>query len=113
MAKKVKYKVSMKDGSTKEVEGTLIVPDYAYDKRELYNETITNSKGEQKVVRTTTYVLTHIPTGMLITSADKVNSLKLLCAEPEFFEEFDKVAIIKAVGRFWNKHGWQDPKVSK
>ena len=113
MAKKVKYTISMKDGSTKEVEGTLIVPDYAYDKRELYNETITNSKGESKVVRTYTYVLTHVPTGTLITSADKVNTLKLLCREPEFLIEFDPQTMIKAVGRFWNKHDWQDPKVSK
>jgi hypothetical protein len=113
MAKKIKYNVSMKDGSTKEVEGTTIVENYAYDKRELYNETVTNSKGESKVVRTYTYVLTHVPTGTLITSADKVNSLKLLCAEPEFFDEFNPQALIKAVYRFWNKHNWQDPKVGK
>lgn len=113
MAKKVKYTISMKDGSTKEIEGTLIVPDYAYDKRELSNEVTYTKKGEKKETKTYTYILTHTPTGTLITSSDKVNSLKLLCAEPEFFDEFNAGALIKAVTRFWNKHDWQDPKVGK
>lgn len=112
MAKKVTYKIKMKDGSEREITGTEIVPGYAYDKREIgVSETI-NSKGERRVVKSTTYVLTHIPTGALITSADKANSLKLLCTEPEFFEEFDPWKILKAVGRFWNKYDWKDPKVA-
>ena len=113
MAKKIKYNISMKDGSTKEVEGTELVPGYAYDKRELVNDVIFTKNGERKEVKSYTYVLTHIPTGTLITSADKVNTLKLLCMEPEFLIDFDTQTMIKAVGRFWNKHDWQDPKVSK
>lgn len=112
MAKKVTYKINMKDGSVREITGTEIIPNYAYDKREIGTSETINNKGEKRVVKTTTYVLTHIPTGVLITSADRVNSLKLLCMEPEFFEEFDPAKMIKAVGRFWNKYDWQEPKVA-
>lgn len=112
MAKKITYTITMKNGEKKEVTGTEIVKDYAYDKRVLFNETVYNKKGETKNVETTTYVLTHVPTGVLVTSSDKVNSLKLLCTEPEFFEEFDPALILKAVYRFWNKHDWKDPKVA-
>lgn len=113
MAKKVKYTVKMKDGSDLEVEGTEIIPGYAYDKRVISSGTVYNSKGEAKEVKSTTYILTHIPTGALITSSDKANSLKLVCAEPEFFEEFNPQALIKAVARFWNRYDWKDPKVGK
>lgn len=112
MAKKITYSITMKDGEKKTVTGTEIVKDYAYDKRVLMSETVYNKKGEAKKVETTTYVLTHVPTGAIVTSSDKVNSLKLLCSEPEFFEEFDPVAILKTVYRFWNKHDWKDPKVA-
>lgn len=112
MAKKITYIVKMKDGSEKTVEGTEIIPDYAYDKRVLFSEMVYNKKGEAKKVESTTYILTHTPTGTLITSSDKVNSLKLLCSEPEFFEPFDALHILKAVIRFWNKYDWKDPKIA-
>ena len=113
MAKKIKYTVKMKDGSDLEVEGTQIIPDYAYDKRVISSGTVYNSKGEAKEVKSTTFILTHIPTGRLVTSSDKANSLKLICMEPEFYEEFDPQKLVKAVARFWNRHDWKDPKVSK
>lgn len=103
----------MKDGSSKEVEGTEIIPDYAYDKREILSNTIINARGEKVVKKTTTNILTHIPTGAMITSADKINTLKLICSEPEFFEEFDPQKIIKALHRFWNRYDWKEPKASK
>lgn len=112
MAKKIEYIIKMKDGTEKKVTGTEIVKDYAYDKRVLFSDVIYNKKGEAKKVETTTYVLTHVPTGALVTSSDKVNSLKLLCSEPEFFEPFDPAIILKAVMRFWNKYDWKDPKVA-
>lgn len=112
MPKKIKYQISMKDGTTQEVEGVEIIPNYAYDKRVISEGVIYNKRGESKEVKSTTYCLTYVPTGMLITSSDKVNTLKLLCAEPEFFDDFDMANIIKAVGRFWNRHNWQDPKVN-
>lgn len=112
MAKKIKYTIRMKDGSEREVEGTQIIPDYAYDKRVISTGTVYNKRGEARETTSTTYCLTHVPTGTLITSSDKVNSLKLVCMEPEFFEEYDPAKLIKAVGRFWNRHNWQDPKVN-
>lgn len=111
MPKKVTYTISMKDGTKGIVTGTEVVPGYAYDKRCLTMETTVNSRGEEKTTKTYTYVLTHIPTGTLITSSDKVAALKLLCTEPEFFDEFNPVAIIKALQRFWNKYDWQDSKI--
>lgn len=112
MGKKIKYTIKMKDGSEQEIEGTEIIPGYAYDKRVISTGIVYNKRGEAKKINSTTYCLTHTPTGTLITSSDKVNSLKLVCAEPEFFEEYNEANIIKAVGRFWNRHNWQDPKVS-
>ena len=112
MAKKIKYQIKKLDGTMEEVEGIEIVPDYAYDKRTITYGKAYNKHGEERELKTVTYCLTHIPTGYLITTSDKVNTLKLMCAEPEFFDEFDVNNIIKAVGRFWNKHDWQEPKVS-
>ena len=94
MSKKISYVISKKDGTKEVITGTEIVPNYAYDKRCLFEETTTNSKGEEKTVRSYTYILTHTPTGTLITSSDKVVALKLLCAEPEFFDEFLLILIL-------------------
>ena len=66
MAKKIKYTIKMKDGTEQEVEGTEIIPGYAYDRRVISTGTIYNKRGEAREVTTTTYCLTHVPTGTVL-----------------------------------------------
>ena len=114
MAKKEKYKIKMKDGTTKEVEGEVVNKIWGVDKRTEITGEQTLKDGRVRTLSSTDYIVTHIPTGAQLPTARfrTLKSAKLLLSEPEFF--FDKLneeaveGMRKAITRFWNARGWKD-----
>lgn len=80
----------MKDGSTKRVVAKQMVDGFHYHKED----------GR--------YWLTKTSSGVLITSATKLKSLKELVQEPEFFDEtITRERIAEAVNRWGNRNFWK------
>lgn len=91
MPKKVDTELMMKDGMNTIISATPLSEKYAYHKEGSY------------------YILTHIPSGVLVTTAKKVKNLKALVQYPEFFKEnASPVDILRAVNRWNNDNNW-DP----
>ena len=86
---KPKFKLKMKDGTVREVEGTKLNDRFHYHKAE------------------NTYWLTHTPSGQLVTSAKKVKLLRELVNEPEFFDDQLTISrLYEAYCRWGNRHFW-------
>lgn len=83
------FKLKMKDGSVKEVEGTKLTDQFHYHKDEGL------------------YWLTHTPSGMLVTSAKRVKSLKELINEPEFFDDLTVKSMFEAYKRWTQRNQWK------
>lgn len=96
MSKKQRYNISMRDGSTRIVNGATIGFGYGIHKRE-----------------DNMYVLTHLASGKKVASSSRLKTLALLANEPEFFLPLDVESmemvntLAKAVQRFFNKNGWK------
>lgn len=93
--KKITFEIAKENGK-ETVEGEKVSPYYAIYKRPDHY-----------------YALTHLPSGYLVQSARTKTRLKLLAAEPEFFDSIDVdnpehvMNIARAVKRFNNKMGWK------
>lgn len=93
MAKTGTYRITRDDGVDQEVKGELVGEWWGIHKRD-----------------DSMYVLTHLPSGMLIWSSRKKTNLKMLLQEPEFFELPDhesvewRAGIAKAIQRFCEKN---------
>lgn len=84
----------MRDGTERTVKGTIVNDIYGIDKR-IYKGT------------STAFFLTHIPSGVLITNADKKKSLMEIANLPEMIDQTDPAKIAKAVGKYWNDRWWK------
>ena len=114
MAKKQKYKIKMQDGTFQEVEGEVVNNIWGIDKRTVVTGEQTLKDGTTRTLSSTSYMVTHIPTGAFLPTGSfrTIKAAKLLLNEPEFFiDELDSDAVMemaKALGRFWNERGWKD-----
>lgn len=91
MAKQQEFQIKMNDGTTQTVKGLVINDRWGIDKRE----------------ELSSFFLTHIPTGMLITNANTQKALKELVNRSDMIEEDDPIKISKAVASFWDERGWR------
>lgn len=89
MAKQQSFQIKMNNGSTQEVNGLIVNNRWGIDKR------------------LSSFYLTHIPTGALVTNANTQKTLKELINRDDMIEEDDVKKIAKAVGDFWNERGWR------
>lgn len=114
MAKKQKYKIKMDDGTEQEVEGEIVNNVWGIDKRTLVTGEQVMKDGTKRTLSSTSYVITHIPTGSMLPTCSfrTLKSAKLLLSEPEFFindvTDDDVKKMADAIGRFWNARGWKD-----
>ena len=114
MAKKQKYNILMNDETKVEVEGEIINGIWGIDKRTEVTGEQKRKDGTVRTLSSTSYIITHIPTGGALPTARfrTLKSAKLLLSEPEFFfDELDDKAVYamaEAIGRFWNARGWKD-----
>lgn len=104
MAKNQEYKIKMKDGTYKLVTGLVVNNRWGIDKRQ--QEVKRQTKDGEKVSLSSSFFLTHIPTGVLVTNANTQRALKELVNREDMIEEDDPGKIAKAVGAFWNERGW-------
>lgn len=104
MAKTIKYQIDMKDGTKKEVEGIVINNKWGIDKRA--QEVVRQTKDGEKVSLSYSFCLTHIPSGILVTSANTQKALKELVNREDMIDEDDFHKMAVAVGKFWNERGW-------
>ena len=105
MAKAQSFNIKMRDGKTESVEGLIVNNRWGIDKRT--TETKRQTKDGEKVSLSSSFFLTHIPTGVLITNANTQKALRELVNRPDMIEEDDLKNIAVAVGKFWNERGWQ------
>lgn len=104
MAKNQQYEIKLKDGSSTLVEGVVINGRWGIDKRA--TETKRQTKDGEKISLSSSYFLTHIPTGCLVTNANTQRALKELVNRSDMIEEDNPKKIATAVGAFWNERGW-------
>lgn len=105
MAKTGKYVCQMKDGTKQEREGLIFNNRWAIEKRQ--EEKIRSTKDGDKVSLSSYFALTHIPTGILVTTANTQKALKELINREDMIDEDDLHKMAVAVGKFWNEKGWQ------
>lgn len=114
MPKKTKYKIKMKDGTEKEVEGEIVNKIWGIDKREMVRGEQTMKDGSVRQLKDTHYHISHVPTGaaLPLCTFRTMKAAKMLLNEPEFFfDELDSKAISgmsTAIARFWNRVWWKD-----
>lgn len=114
MAKKQKYQITKVDGTKEEVEGEVVNGIWGIDKRTTVTGEQTLKDGRTRTLSSTSYVITHIPTGAALPTCSfrTLKSAKLLLAEPEFFVDAITEQTVRemadAIGRFWNARGWKD-----
>ena len=90
MAKtKPQFKHRMKDGTVELVEGTRLTDLFHYHQQDGL------------------YWLTHTPSGMFVTSAKKVKSLRELIQEPEFFDDITVMGVHRAYVRWAQRNSWK------
>ena len=106
MPKTINYDIKMRDGTTRRVNGLVINQRWGIDKR-ITQETKITKNGEERALSSSDFFLTHIPTGVLITSGHTQKILKELVNRPDMIDEDELPKIAKAVGKFWNSRGWQ------
>lgn len=92
MAKNQEFEIKMRDGTTQKVNGIVINNRWGIDKRE----------------QLSSFFLTHIPTGALVTNARTQKALKELVNRADMIEEDDPQKILDAVAKFWNERSWQE-----
>lgn len=105
--KKTSYAIKMRDGSELTVEGEVINGRWGIDKRLTQKKTYT-ANGEEKVSQSSDYILTHVPTGMLITTARTKKALLELINRPRMIDQDDPNVMLKEVAEYWNAKGWKD-----
>lgn len=105
MAKTEEYKIKMKDGTEQKVTGIVINKRWGIDKRQ--QEVKKETRDGEKVTLSSSYCITHIPTGILVTSANTQRALKELANREDMWDEDDFHKMAVAVGKFWNEKGWQ------
>ena len=105
--KKTLYKIKMRDGTTKEVEGEVVNGVWGIDKRATQKVTY-NANGEEKVSTTSDYFLTHVPSGVLITNARTKKALMEIANLEDLMDEDDMTKVGRAVIAYWNNRGWKD-----
>lgn len=114
MPKKVTYKIKLTNGKEQEVEGEVVNGIWGIDKRELTNGEQTMKDGTVRVLKSTHYHVTHLPTGAAppLCTFRTLKAAKMLLSEPEFFfDELNEAAIegmSKAISRYWNDRWWKD-----
>lgn len=114
MAKKINYKIRMKDGSIQEVEGEVVNKKWGIDKRTMVSGEQTLKDGTKRALSSTLYCITYLPNGAAppLCNFRTLKSAKLLLNEPEFFfDELNEESVrgmAQAIGRFWNNCGWKD-----
>lgn len=105
MAKTEEYKIKMKDGTEQTVTGIVINKRWGIDKRQ--QEVKKSTRDGEKVTLSSSYCLTHIPTGILVTTANTQRALKELVNREDMWEEDDLHKMLEVVVEFWNSKGWQ------
>ena len=95
----------MKDGSSTLVEGVIINNKWGIDKRQQEVKKTTKA-GEERVSLSSSFFLTHIPTGCLVTNANTQKALREFVNRFDVIDEDDPVKLAKALGQFWNERGW-------
>ena len=105
MPKKVEYEIAMADGGKRKVMGIIINDRWGIDKRE--TETVRHTKDGDKVSLSHFFVLTYIPNGVLVTSANTQKALMELVNREDMIEQDDIAKIANAVSEFWNERGWK------
>lgn len=114
MAKKQKYKIKMIDGTWQEVEGEVVNKIWGIDKRTQVSGEKTMKDGTVKALSSTSYIVTHLPTGAFLPTASfrTIKAAKLLLSRPEFFidelNEENAMEMARAIAEFWNERGWKD-----
>lgn len=103
--KKQTFEIKMKDGRSILVEGVIINGKWGIDKRQQEVRRQTKS-GEEKVSLSSSFFLTHIPTGCLVTSANTQKSLREFVNRFDVIDEDNPEKLAKALGKFWNERGW-------
>ena len=106
MAKNEVFKIKMKDGEEVEVSGLIINKRWGIDKRTEETEKVLKS-GEKRTALSSSFYMTKIPEGYLVTSANTQKALKELANRPDMIEEDDPKKIMTAVCKFWNERGWR------
>lgn len=104
--KTTSYKIKMKDGTEREVTG-VVIGDYGIDKR-MSQKVTYNAQGEEKVSQSSDYFLTHIPTGMLLTSARTRKALLEIANRSNMIDQTDFTTMLKEIVDYWNSRGWKD-----
>lgn len=105
--KTMTYKINMRDGSVREVTGSVVNDIWGIDKRVTEKVTRTGN-GEERVSKTQDYFLTHIPTGMLVTNAKKKRTLMEIANLEALMDENDPLKIIAVVMKFWDDRWWKE-----
>jgi len=105
MAKTEDYRIKMKNGTEQTVTGIVINKRWGIDKRA--QEVVRQTKDGEKVSLSYSFCLTHIPSGILVTSANTQKALKELINREDMIDEDDFHKMAVAVGKFWNQRGWQ------
>lgn len=101
------YSIKMKDDTTQEVDGIIVNGIYGIDKRTTQEETQTKN-GETKVTNTSAFCLTHIPTGILVTTSRTRKTLMELANLSEMTDLTDLTKMVNIVVAFWEKRNWKD-----
>ena len=105
MPRKVEFQINMADGTKKTVLGIVVNNRWGIDKREV--ETVKHTKDGDKVTLSHFFVLTYIPNGALVTSANTQKALMELVNREDMIEQDDIAKIANAVSEFWNERGWK------
>ena len=106
MPKKERYNIKMRNGEAHSVEGIIVNNIYGIDKR-ITTTVKKNKDNSERVLSSSRYYLTHIPSGVLISGARTQKALKELANRQNMIDQHDFKVMGKEVGDFWNSRGWQ------